>query len=253
MKRSVKNQSTKVQPRSPSRKTSTTPQKSGYGSYTAQTKVELIPQTDRQRILISTINASDATFATGSAGTGKTWCSVLCGVLEVLNKNKDRLILTKPSFEIDSPMGFLPGDEQEKTAPLRRSMIDILNRALNPNHVECLMNSGKVVYEPLANILGLTFDNAFIVVDESQHMTPMQMKALLTRVGNYSKIVMCGDYKGQKFLGGRSGLEDALARLGNLPNVGHIDFTSADIVRSGFCRQVVEAYDTDEDLTVMVR
>jgi phosphate starvation-inducible PhoH-like protein len=123
-----------------------------------------------------------------------------------------------------------------------RPMRDILTKLLGASHLENLMNAGRIMFEPLGSILGTTFDNATIIGDEMQNSTPQQMKALLTRVGHDSKIVIAGDYQEQKFIEGMSGMEDAIRRLKSLSSVGHVEFTADDIVRSGFCKDVILAY-----------
>ena len=220
-------------------------QEDGYESTTHPIKSKIEPKNENQRLLISAIKANIATFATGPAGTGKTFLAIVvaCGLLKIgIIK---QIILTKPAFEIDEDLGTLPGDKDEKMMVLTKPMRDVFIKIIGSSHFENLVRSEKICFEPLGSILGCTFDDAFIIIDESQNSTPSQMKALLTRTGLRSKIVICGDAFEQKFIEGQSGLEDALLRLCHLPNVGHVNFTVDDIVRSGFTKDVILAYRRD--------
>lgn len=125
-----------------------------------------------------------------------------------------------------------------------KPMFVILSKLFGRARLESLIKMEKVVFEPLGNILGNTYDNAMIIIDESQNTTPNQMMALLTRTGERSKVVVCGDYRKQKFIAGRDGLEDAVKRFNDTPGVSRVDFGIEDIVRSGFCRLAVIAYET---------
>lgn len=198
--------------------------------------------TENQRILGSLIRANTCTFISGPAGTGKTHIAI-CEQLPWFFSSKDNiLVLTNPATEIGEKLGTLPGDKDDKIAISTRPLRDILVKALGASHVDNLVEAGRILFEPLGSILGTTFDDATIIFDEAQNSTPEQMKALLTRVGKRSKIVIAGDYKEQKFIEGRSGLEDAIKRLGHLRDVGHVEFTPDDIVRSDFCKDVILAY-----------
>lgn len=221
----------------------------GYGEIISFTKPTFTPKTSGQRKAYATILANTATFLTGPAGTGKSHCAIAVGIPFLLSNNKNKLILTNPGIEIGQKLGILPGDKDDKIAVAVRPMRDILVKLLGAAHVESLVKLERVIFEPLGSILGCTYDDAVVVLDEAQNSTPSQMKALLTRVGHNTKIVLAGDYKEQKFIDGMSGLEDSLNRLKHLHNVGHVDFTMEDIVRGDFCKSVIGAYrDNDEVL-----
>lgn len=220
-------------------------QRRGYGAvvpFESKKGTTIVPLNDKQRKLVSLILAKTLTFATGCAGTGKSHIAIAAAVQLLLKGEIEKIVLTKPDFEIDEKLGTLPGDQDEKTAVLFRSMRDLLNKILGGSHLSNLESQKKIVFEPLGSILGLTFENSFVIIDEAQNTTAGQMYALLTRVGKNSKMVVAGDYREQKFIEGRCGLEDALSRLGKSSYVGRVDFIPDDIVRSDFCKEVILAY-----------
>ncbi len=223
--------------------------KEGYGKHVAIPSSDLVrPKTDRQKKLITSINVNTLTFATGPAGTGKTYISIGEALKQLQSEKIKKIILTKPFFEIDEKLGTLPGDEKEKTAVLARPMADIFKRFISASHYDNLIKLGKIEFVPLGSILGCTFDDSFVILDEAQNTTPSQMMVLLSRVGDNSKVVVCGDYKMQCFIKDRNGLEDAVFKLQYMSQVGHIEFEPQDIVRSDFCKQIIIAYrNTDDD------
>lgn len=219
--------------------------KQGYGevvpfSPPQAEKIEYL--TNNQRLLHSTILANDLTFALGPAGTGKSHIPLAVAVIDILARRKKYLILTKPNFEVDEELGILPGDLMEKAERLFKPMIVILKKLLGASRYEMWLKSGKIVVEPIGGVVGNTYDDAYIIVDEAQNTTPGQMKAILTRVGTNTKIVVIGDAVEQRYLQGRFGLDDAIWRFDGEPDVGSVTFTEDDIVRSGFCRTAVLAY-----------
>lgn len=200
------------------------------------------PKTEKQAILASTILAKTLTFAIGPSGTGKTHCPVAVAIRELMERRIDRIILTKPGAEVDEELGTEPGDAQEKIKTRMRSMRQIADRILGESHVDNLVKNGKIIFEPLGSVTGLTFDDAFIIIDEAQLATPNQMKSLITRIGNNSKLIICGDHKEQNYLNHYSGLEDALNRFVVDGDVGVVEFDIDDVVRSGFCKKAIQAY-----------
>jgi phosphate starvation-inducible PhoH-like protein len=212
------------------------------------TRKPIVYLTENQRLLGSAIRANTCTFASGPAGTGKTHVAIEECIPWLLSSRKNRFIGTNPATEIGEKLGTLPGDKDDKVAVQVRPLRDILNKILGASHVDNLVESGRILFEPLGSILGTTFDDSFIVFDEAQNSTPAQMKAMLSRVGQRSKIVVAGDYREQLFIDGISGMEDGLRRLRHLHGVGHVDFTADDIIRSDFCKDVILAYrETSED------
>ena len=213
-----------------------------YGSVVPIRKDLFVPKTDRQRVLAATIKAMVCTFALGVAGTGKSHTALSVGCELLVAGSIDKIVCLKPAAEIDSELGILPGGKDEKLAVLYNPMRQLLTKLLGKSYFENLVSNEKILFEPLGSVLGMTYENALIVVDEAQYTTPGQMKVILTRLGEHSKIVLCGDYKEQRLEPGLSGLEDAYDKLGKHSSVGVIEFELDDIVRSGFTRVAIEAY-----------
>jgi len=233
------------------RKARTTPPREGYGEIipvppTPRRKTPFVAATEAQAVLYTTLHANTTTFATGPGGTGKTHVAIEVAVEKLLSDHTSTLLLTNPGMEIGVKLGFLPGDKDEKIALSLRPMTNILRKILGVSHFENLYRAERIIFEPLGMILGNTYDNAMIVFDEAQNSTRAQMKALLIRLGHGTKLAICGDYVEQCFLKEPNGLEDAIARIGKMPSVGHVDFTVDDIVRSDFCKQVILAYRDSE-------
>lgn len=222
--------------------------KTGYGAvvpFRGNTIKPVTPLNEKQALLISKIIQNTMTFATGCAGTGKSFLAVGTALKMLLNREIEQIVITKPDLEIDTKLGTLPGDQNEKTAPLFRSIRDIIHKLIGSGFMEVLEKSGKIKFEPLGNILGTTFDNSVMIMDEAQNCTPNQMKAFVTRIGKYSKIIICGDYKEQTFIAGRNGLKDAVVRFHGEPSVGRVDFEIDDIVRDDFVKVAILAYRKD--------
>jgi len=233
---------TKRAPRRNRTQESASPWSQADAPHKAPEKKVFKPKTERQRILVSTIKSNDITFATGVAGSGKSHCCIETGVQLYEAGLIKYFYFTKPDFEIDEKIGILPGGVDEKQSLRMKPIQQLLIKRLGQGKFDYLVRMKVIVFEPLGSILGLNFDDAFIMVDEAQNTTPGQMKAILTRTGENSKVVVCGDYREQVYIPGRNGLEDALKRLAPYPGIGHVDFTLDDCVRSGICRTVIEAY-----------
>ena len=207
----------------------------------------LKPLTENQRLYDHSIRSNIITFGTGPAGTGKTWYAATLAAEELLEGNIERLIITRPMVETGELMGYLPGDANEKYEPYLRPVRDALEECLGSGHLEYLLKSGAIEARPLAFLRGSTLKgNAFVVFDEAQNSTPVQMKMFLTRIGQNCKVVVNGDMK-QKDIGGNSGLADAVRRFGHKRHFGHVQFTTDDIVRSGICKIIVAGYSEDND------
>jgi len=203
------------------------------------------PLNESQRRYIGAIKSFELTFATGPAGTGKTW---LCGALAAQALEEgiiDRIIVTRPAVEAGESLGFLPGEIEEKFDPYLQPFRDVLNERLGKSKVEYLLKTGRIEAAPLAYMRGRTFKRAFVILDEAQNTTPNQMKLFLTRIGHDCKVVVNGDTR-QKDIHGTSGLEDALKRLTHIPCVKAVRFSRSDVVRSGLVQEIVEAYETDD-------
>lgn len=206
----------------------------------------LKPQTEKQKRYMSAIENFDLTFATGPAGTGKTYvCAAIAAQLLLAGKI-DKIIITRPAVEAGESLGFLPGELEEKFDPYLQPFRDVLNERLGRSHVDGMIKSGRIEAAPLAYMRGRTFKKAFVILDEAQNTTPTQMKMFLTRIGHDTKVVVNGDMA-QKDIRGVSGLEDAVRRLSFIPSVKHVHFSKADIVRSGLVQEIVSAYDMSEE------
>lgn len=200
------------------------------------------PMNESQKRYIAAIKSFTLTFATGPAGTGKTW---ICGALaaQALDSGEiDKIIITRPAVEAGESLGFLPGELEDKFDPFLQPFRDVLNERLGKSFVDYLIKTGRIEAAPLAYMRGRTFKNSYVILDEAQNTSPMQMKMFLTRIGYNCKVIVNGDMS-QKDIRGDSGLDDAVARLAWIPTVKHVKFTKDDVVRSGLVGEIVKAYD----------
>jgi len=204
------------------------------------------PRTDAQARYAAAIGTQTLTFGVGPAGGGKTYVAVCKGVELFLAGEVDRMIVCRPIVEAGEELGFLPGDMMEKAGPYMTPVMDVLNRRLGRSYVEALVKAGKIEVLPLAFMRGRNLERCFVILDEAQNTTPVQMKMFLTRMAEGTRVVVDGDLS-QKDIPGPSGLADALDRVSRLPGVAVVRFTKADIVRSGFVQRVVEAYSQPEE------
>ena len=206
----------------------------------------LAPKTEAQYYFMESLRKNTLTLVHGSAGTGKTFVALTYAADLLREKKIDRLIITRPLIGVDdedTKIGSLPGELDDKLAVWAMPMMDILNERLGKGFVDYLRRADKIRVVPLAYLRGTTFDNCFIHCTEAQNSSPSQIKMLLTRVGLNTSVVLDGDLA-QSDLRRRSGLEDAVDRLGDMRDVGLITFTRDDVVRSGFCQDVLERYET---------
>jgi phosphate starvation-inducible PhoH-like protein len=185
-------------------------------------------------------------FSTGPAGTGKTWLAVAYAVQLFERKEVDRIILSRPAVEAGERLGFLPGDMREKVDPYLRPIYDALYDLMDPRIVERAMQAGEIEIAPLAFMRGRTLSHAAVILDEAQNTTAMQMKMLLTRLGENSRMVVTGDPSQVDLPAGQtSGLDDAVRLLQGVGGIGHASFTAADVVRHELVARIVAAYDMD--------
>jgi phosphate starvation-inducible protein PhoH and related proteins len=193
---------------------------------------------------IQSLSKNDMIFALGPAGTGKTYLAVAQAVSQLVAGSVDRLILSRPAVEAGERLGFLPGDMKEKVDPYLRPLYDALYDMLPSEQVERRIASGEIEIAPIAFMRGRTLAHAFVILDEAQNTTPMQMKMFLTRFGEGSRMVICGD-PNQVDLpdAGKSGLADAVKRLEGIKGLAVQRFSSKDVVRHPIVGQIVDAYE----------
>jgi len=210
-------------------------------------KKTIVPRTKSQIHYMHALGNHDVIFALGPAGTGKTYLAVAQAVQQLIQGTVQRLILSRPAVEAGERLGFLPGDMKEKVDPYLRPLYDALYDMLPNEQVERRIASGEIEIAPIAFMRGRTLSDAFVILDEAQNTTPMQMKMFLTRFGQNSRMVVCGDPKQVDLPGGveASGLRDAVQRLEGIEGIATIRFSTADVVRHPVVGRIVEAYEGD--------
>jgi len=204
----------------------------------------IVPRSPGQRAYFEALANHELVFALGPAGTGKTYLAVARAVAMKLAGDVDRIILSRPAVEAGERLGFLPGDMREKVDPYLRPLYDALFDMLPSETVTKLLASGEIEVAPLAFMRGRTLANSFIILDEAQNTTPVQMKMFLTRLGEHARMVVTGDLSQIDLpCGVHSGLADALEILDGVKGVARVNFTSRDVVRHDLVARIVEAYD----------
>ncbi len=197
-----------------------------------------------QIIYLTALRERDMVFALGPAGSGKTYLAVAMGVSLLLAGKVERIVLSRPAVEAGERLGFLPGDMKEKIDPYLRPLYDALHDMLPAEQIANRMESGEIEIAPLAFMRGRTLAHCYVILDEAQNTTPMQMRMFLTRLGEGSRMVITGDPSQTDLPGGqRSGLADAVDTLKDVEGVRFIRLTSKDVVRHDLVTRIVEAYD----------
>ena len=201
-------------------------------------------RTDNQRKLVALYDKCDLIFATGPAGSGKTYTAIALAVRALRDKQVRRVILTRPAVEAGEKLGFLPGDLKDKLDPYLQPLYDALNDMIPPAKLQKFMEDGTVQIAPLAYMRGRTLDNAFVILDEAQNTTMSQIKMFLTRMGRNAKFILTGDVT-QVDLPHRSdsGLVRAMQTVREIEGVGFVEFDKGDIVRHELVKHIVEAFD----------
>ena len=204
------------------------------------------PRTPAQGAYVEALFANELAFGIGPAGTGKTYLAVAVGVSMFVGGHVDRIVLSRPAVEAGERLGFLPGDMKDKVDPYMQPLYDALDDFLPGKQTQKLMEEKRIEIAPLAFMRGRTLSNAFVVLDEAQNATSMQMKMFLTRLGEGSRMVVTGD-RSQIDLprGVTSGLHDAERLLRQVPGISFNYFTSRDVVRHPLVAAIIEAYDAD--------
>ena len=204
------------------------------------------PRTDAQKAYVAALFENELAFGIGPAGTGKTYLAVAAGVTMFLGGEVDKIILSRPAVEAGERLGFLPGDMKDKVDPYMQPLYDALNDFLPGKQVQKLIEDKRIEIAPLAFMRGRTLSNAFVVLDEAQNATTMQMKMFLTRLGEGSRMVITGD-RSQVDLprGVASGLHDAERLLDGVKGISFSYFTAKDVVRHPLVARIIEAYDRE--------
>jgi phosphate starvation-inducible PhoH-like protein len=201
-------------------------------------------RTPSQSTYLESLQRNDLVFATGPAGTGKTYLAVAFAAACLEAGICDRLILSRPAVEAGERLGFLPGDMREKVDPYLRPLYDALYDVLAPEQVERGLTDGVIEIAPLAFMRGRTLSHAIIILDEAQNCTAVQLKMFLTRIGEGSKMIVTGDPTQVDLPAGKdSGLTEAIETLRGIDEVDHIAFTKSDVVRRELVGRIVEAYE----------
>ena len=203
--------------------------------------------TDGQKTFLKTVLKNDITFAVGPAGTGKTYLAVACAVASLKNKEVTRIVITRPAVEAGENLGFLPGDLREKIDPYLTPIYDALKDMIKPDKLKKLMEQKIIEVAPLAYMRGRTLHNAFLILDEAQNATRMQMKMFLTRMGVTSKAIVTGDVTQIDLPQVKtSGLLDAIRVLKKVNEIGFVYFTEKDVLRHKLVKKIIMAYGKNE-------
>ncbi|MBI4185180.1 MAG: PhoH family protein [Proteobacteria bacterium] len=210
-------------------------------------KRQITPRSQNQARYIAALRQYDLVFGLGPAGTGKTYLAVATGLSMLLAGRVERIILSRPAVEAGERLGFLPGDLREKVDPYLRPLYDALYDMLPGDQVIRRLGNGEIEVAPIAFMRGRTLANSYIILDEAQNTTPVQMKMFLTRLGENSRMVITGD-PSQVDLpeGALSGLRDAATKLAGIAGAAYVYFTDVDVVRHPLVTRIVRAYDEHE-------
>jgi phosphate starvation-inducible PhoH-like protein len=202
------------------------------------------PKSPNQKKFVEMVKRHDVVFAVGPAGTGKTYIAVALAVRALKNKEIKRIIITRPAVEAGENLGFLPGDLQEKIDPYLRPVYDALDDMIPSEKLKYYRENRVIEIAPLAYMRGRTLSNAFILLDEAQNTTPMQIKMFLTRLGQNSKLIINGDRTQIDLKPNQtSGLEEAQQVLRSVRGIGHVELNEKDVIRHPVVKDIIKAYD----------
>ncbi len=215
----------------------------GDGSAIRTQRRHITPRSPMQAAYLRAMRDHDLVFGLGPAGTGKTYLAVAVAVAMLTKGTVDRIVLSRPAVEAGERLGFLPGDLREKVDPYLRPLYDALHDMMPAEQVVRRLSSGEIEVAPLAFMRGRTLANAFVILDEAQNTTPVQMKMFLTRLGENARMVVTGDLSQVDLPRGvQSGLHDAIDTLAGVDGIGFIRFSDADVVRHALVSRIVRAY-----------
>jgi phosphate starvation-inducible PhoH-like protein len=204
-------------------------------------------RTANQKHMVAGIDKNDILFAIGPAGTGKTYTAVALAVRALKNKLVKKIILTRPAVEAGESLGFLPGDLKEKIDPYLRPLYDALDDMIPADKLGYYMSTRTIEIAPLAYMRGRTLDNAFIILDEAQNATDLQLKMFLTRIGANAKAIITGDMTQVDLpRNQRSGLEKAVRILQHVDGIAHIKLDEEDVVRHRLVKAIIRAYEKEK-------
>ncbi|MGA8102169.1 MAG: PhoH family protein [Candidatus Acidiferrales bacterium] len=207
-------------------------------------KKTVIPKGPNQRLYMEALEAHDMVFATGPAGTGKTYLAVAKAVSALLSKQVSRIVLARPAVEAGERLGFLPGTLQEKVDPYMRPLYDALHDMLEADKLARFMEKGMIEVAPLAFMRGRTLNDSFVILDEAQNTTSEQMKMFLTRLGFHSKAVITGDITQIDLPNDkRSGMIEALEVVAKVEGIAMVQFNDRDVVRHTLVQRIIKAYE----------
>lgn len=210
-------------------------------------KGQVMPRSENQAAYVKALYENELVFGIGPAGTGKTYLAVAMACAQLTAGKVDRIILSRPAVEAGERLGFLPGDLQEKVDPYLRPLYDALHDMMPGDRVAASLQSGEIEVAPLAFMRGRTLANAFVILDEAQNATAMQMKMFLTRLGQNARMVVTGDLSQVDLPSGtQSGLREALSITEGIEGISVVRFTGIDVVRHSLVTKIVNAYEEAE-------
>ena len=211
-----------------------------------QEQFKLEPKTQAQKIYLTNLYNDDVCAAIGSPGTGKTFISCAYAAQQLLRNNFEKIVITRPVVSMGKSNGFVKGDLNEKCLPWMLPMIGVFNLVMGKGAVDCNIRNENIIMQPMEMIRGMSYDRTIVIVDEAQNCTISELKAISTRVGEHSQLILMGD-PSQNDLKGKSGLDQFsdICIKHHIPGFSSVKFTHQDIVRSGLVKSLVIAFEKE--------